>query len=100
MKAKKFAISALLNKPGFHSTAAIAAHVKAPRCYNKKGRYIDGTITISDCIRAIDLDVSGTKPEDYDNALYKIDTLISVLTEFRKAYVKARKQTEAPENRK
>ena len=80
--------SALLNKSGFDSVAAIACKVST----DGEG-FIDGEIAISDCSRVINLDMStwgyNNKQKRIKSNRRKIDTLIEVLTKFRKDYVKA-----------
>lgn len=67
-----------LNRPKFHSVAAIYAAVG-------KGDRGEVQLKIVDCNRAVDLDFDGYDTGARENALYKIDKLVEVLTEFRDA---------------
>jgi len=84
MKQKKeritFAESALLNRVGHNSTAAICATV-----INDYGDNPSVDLQITDCYRAVNFDFSVHEEDDRDNALYKLDILIGVLTNFREA---------------
>ena len=75
-----FAKSALLNKAGFNSTAAISATV-----INEYGDTPSIDLQITDCYRAISFNFSIYEEADRDNTLYKLDTLLSVLMDFRDA---------------
>jgi hypothetical protein len=80
--AKKRCLSKLLNRTGYHSTAAIATEIEINR-YGKNTTTVDGTIYLSDCYRQISLDVSANDAKELKNSLYKIDTLLSVLEKTR-----------------
>lgn len=69
-----------LNKHGFNSVAAIYAKV------GKKG--VDNELIISDCGHTVVLDVNGYDAQTRENTLFKIDTLVAVLTEFQVALSK------------
>ena len=77
-----FAKGALLNKAGHNSTAAISASV-----INNYGENPSIDLQITDCYRAITFDFS--VHDAADNSLYKLDTLIGILTDFRDAVSKA-----------
>lgn len=79
------AVSKLLNRPGHHSTAAIACRVEI---HNWNGG-LDAEIQISDCDRRISLDLEDHTPAAYSNSLYKIDTLINTLTKFKGQFMDA-----------
>lgn len=87
---KVYGRRAMLNLPGFESTAAITAEIVS-------GEYgWEADIKISDCSRQITLSIcdpasSSTADERYENDLYKVDTLIDVLKEFRKGMVRVRR---------
>lgn len=87
-KQKSWAISNLLNRPGFHTTAAIACKATVEK-WGHGSVSGDGEIVISDCDRKIQLDLTDATELEYMNSLYKIDTLIRVLTTFRADYIKA-----------
>ena len=83
MAADVLGARALLNLPGHESTAAIVAEITRP-----SAEYPDITLVISDCSRVIHLSFDrGGTPDERENNLYKVDTLISVLREFRKGLV-------------
>lgn len=81
---------ALLNLPGHQSTAAIVAEIDGEGSVS----YPDYTFQISDCTRSIDLDLDFRNAEERENNLYKLDTMISVLKEFRKGVVATNKRVE------
>lgn len=64
-----------LNQLGHHSVGAVYAQVDDA----------DVEFLISDCGKQISLDFNAYGPSARKNALYKADTLIAVLTEFRAA---------------
>jgi hypothetical protein len=72
--------SALLNLPGYHSTAAISAVVT-----DHDPMY--QSVQLSDCSRQINLEFGLHSAGDFENSVYKIDTLIDCLRKFRTAYV-------------
>jgi len=78
---------AMLNKPGFQSTAAIVAEVDNSDAIDDDTRYYgpNATLAISDCDRKVSFDFDYDTPEGRANNLHKVDTLIKVLTEFREA---------------
>jgi hypothetical protein len=88
MKEKIFADSKLLNKAGFHSTAAIAYNISVEKINNKV--FTSGEINISDCSRTINLDLDCSKEKELQNALFKVQTLIntfkSIKTNLKEAY--------------
>jgi hypothetical protein len=77
----------LLNLPGYESVGAIVAEV-----YESDTGWVT-KLNISDCHRTITLEFGGpsSHAKHQENDLYKIDTLIECLTEFRKGYMKADK---------
>jgi hypothetical protein len=90
---------ALLNRPGFHSTGAIVAEIEDTSGW-RKGRDRDGkkitedswitpemSFQISDCTRSIAFCLDLETAAGRENSLYKVDTLIDALTEFREALV-------------
>lgn len=100
---------ALLNMPGYQSTAAIVAEIQdtseIPIEQTPGGRPIDrhtveyslvpvrGQLQISDCTRAIEFDVAmvDSSENTYENTLFKLDTMIEALTEFRRGLKAERK---------
>lgn len=97
---KRKGSSALLNMPGLHSTAAIAYSINVdPQSTLDEGDYINARLCISDCTRTVELDLcSGDKYQDattqeqVDNALYKIDVLLTELKKLRRDYRKTLKK--------
>lgn len=80
--------SSLLNKSKYHSIAAIAWNVTV----SKGTKWVDGSLSISDCNRAVYLDTSfGIKEEDFENSIFKIETLIAVLEGVKRGLKEARK---------
>lgn len=96
-KPKYHGARALLNLPGQHSTGAVVAEIEDTSTWrkgkNREGRDLDRwsvepsyTLQISDCSRTVNLDLdlhSGATPEQQENNLHKLDTLIDALTKFR-----------------
>lgn len=90
---------ALLNKSGFHSTAAIVAEVEDTRGWKagcngegnpvQKENEYSGTpevfLHISDCDRKVSFDFEFSTAAGRKNALYKLDTMIDCLVELRLA---------------
>ena len=70
---------ALLNMPGFHSTAAIVAEMSPGEVYPN--------VQISDCTRQINLEFDVTDADNYENSLHKIDALLSNLGKCKRALV-------------
>lgn len=83
MKSKLLhAATSLLNQTGHHETAAIAVKLTLDSDY--KGVYepsISGSMNISDCSRAITLDLAIHDDSEYENTLFKLITLMQVSTE-------------------
>lgn len=79
---------AMLNKPGFESTACIVAEVentyRMTRTFNNKwSAEPHYTFKIADCDRAIAFELDFETDEGMENSLHKIDTMIAALTAFR-----------------
>src|SRR5690606_13816102 len=94
-----WARNAMLNKPGFHSVAAISVEISYHTA--AKGEHwtgVHGSLHISDCSRVISIDLDATARSgkleklllEIDNTQHKLDTLISVLTEAKKFFNKAK----------
>lgn len=83
----------MLNRPGFHSTAAIVAEVpNSSYLKNDDYDYDCAQLVISDCSRSIAIEFCTAKrharlPDYWENDLAKVDTLIDVLKDFRKGLV-------------
>lgn len=92
-----------LNLPGHHSMANIVASIVKYRDGGdpEKGeRWIDIQLGIADCSRTITLSIDHESKEDRENALHKVDTLISTLSEFREALEKELKYQNRLEKRR
>lgn len=78
-------VGRLLNRPGFHSTAAISGNLS-------KWGYSE--LHISDCDRKISLEFnfSGAEKDEYENSLYKLDQLTEAIEEFRSLFIAAHKK--------
>lgn len=90
--------SRVLNKPGFHSVAAIAYRVSISKGYGSKKWWTSGSLQISDCTRVIELDLDSTTAPQLDNSLHKLDTIIEMCEQakkdLQKAHTKALEQVE------
>lgn len=75
-----------LNRPGFHASAFVFATVTSTKADDETG--CDTELTIADCHRSICLSIECYSEESAANSLYKLDTLIETLTEFREAFKK------------
>lgn len=83
----------LLNKPGFHSTAAISSVIKISfeeDGVGKKNGFVDINFQMSDCHRSINLDFPIGDEARFDNSMFKIQTLIDHMVEFRDGMIKSR----------
>lgn len=79
---------ALLNLPGYHTTAAIVAEVE-----NFDGWW-RATLHISDCDRKVSLDLPDPGVCDdaaFDNAMHKLDTLVGSIRELQKGMRRVRR---------
>lgn len=63
--------------------AAFEYSIDAGRYEGSKKVYINGSFCISDCSRKVSLDFDTYDEEDRKNVMYKIDTLINALVEYR-----------------
>jgi hypothetical protein len=87
-----FARQAFLNLPGHNSTAAIVASITQGELNeHEDNQTVDVELHISDCNRTISFDFDLYNKAERENALYKVETIISVLTEFRDEIKKASK---------
>lgn len=80
-----------LNLPGQESMANIVAHIiKDDEWYPKDSlkRMVDITLSFANCDRKIDMYLNIDTEYNRENALHKVDTLIDVLTDFRKSLKK------------
>lgn len=82
---------ALLNLPGFESTAAIVFEIQDTRkedpdnvLYGHEPNY---TFQLSDCSRSVSFALNFRSPQAQENNLHKVDTMIEVLRAGRKALV-------------
>lgn len=75
--------------------AAFEYHLEAEQYEsNSSRRYINGSFCITDCSRKISLEFGAYDKEDRENTLYKIDTLIAELQEYRSHMIEAHKWQE------
>lgn len=79
-----------LNLPGHNGQANIVANIIRHRWdEDKLYRNVDVKLDIADCSRVITMDIYvGDGKEENENALHKVDTLIDVLSDFKKALKK------------
>lgn len=99
-KLPKLAASSLLNKPGFQSVAAISYSCLSGD-YFKVHRYDeDISLTISDCVRAIELNMNIYTEDDYQNSLYKCRMLKKVVSKLEKDLKTAYEYNQSVKDRK
>lgn len=83
----KFVGREFLNKPGFHSGSNIYCSISqefySSKCDSKYPDYLEVEFNIFDCSRAITLTFDTDNKEDRENSIYKVNTMIDVLTKFR-----------------
>ncbi len=94
-KEKVFAANGMLNKPGFNSTGAFSYRIEVQTAEITKNThsvgYSDAEFHINGCGRDhVTLDCSVFNEDGFENSLYKIDTLMGALLEFRKDLIEAR----------
>lgn len=83
-KLPKLAASSLLNKVGFQSVAAIS-YLCYPTTYSKIHKYDDNImLNISDCTRAIELNMNIDTEDEYKNSLYKCRKLKEIVSKLEK----------------
>lgn len=94
----------LLNRPGYNSTAAIVAEIEDTETWpdGKNGEGVEittrwgaqpsATLRISDCDRAVSLDLDFDTAEDWRNTLYKVDTMIDALVQMRNGLLTERER--------
>lgn len=80
-----------LNLPGHFSDGNIFSSVVIRDGFNKKYKYVEAELKISDCTRPIELSFSFETDEEKRNNIHKIDVMIENLKQFRKALIKANK---------
>lgn len=73
-----------LNRPGHHASAFIYATVSCTKADDQECASFE--LTIGDCYRSISLSIDAYSQEAATNSLYKLDTLIETLTEYREAF--------------
>lgn len=95
-----------LNMPGHGSFASICAQVKGTIEYTNDTAtdyYMSPSLSLMDCANKVTYELSFGK-SSYENSLYKLDTIVRILTEFKEAFIKSKeitelKKKEADENR-
>lgn len=81
----KYSFGKLLNKVGFHSTAAITFTVPIMEYGKRKGkRDRDTNLNISDCYRTINLDFNWENVSNKSNSLHKIKVMRQALDALEK----------------
>ena len=81
----KYAFSSMLNKPGYHSIAAVSYAVSICEYGKNKGqRDKDTSLHISSCDSSIELQFDWEREGDKSNSLHKIKTLREALDELEK----------------
>jgi len=86
MKEKFYSNRTFLNLEGFHSNASLST-------YLSKSTYGDGFFgeyKLADCSRTVEMSIDLEDKEDYDNVMFKLDSIIRITTEFKDAIVKLR----------
>lgn len=75
---------ALLNKKGHQSTAAMVAEITDTGAKITSHRYYPyALLQMSDCDRSINWDFEWSDKADRENNLYKVNTMLGLLTKFR-----------------
>lgn len=107
MKMKKedviFERKEFLNLAGHNGMANIVANIVKSTGYGRDNddyRHIDCKLDFADCSRVVNMEISLDDEYSRENALYKVDVLIDVLTEFREALVKEGKYQARLERRR
>ena len=91
-----------LNLAGHNGMANIVANI-VKTSYGRDDedyRGIDCKLDFADCSRVVNMEISLDDEYSRENALYKVDVLIDVLTEFREALVKEGKYQARLEKRR
>ena len=85
-KLESICSNAILNKPGHESTASCSFDIGIT-----KGKFSTySCFAISDCDRTIRLSFSISSKDRYENAIYKINTLIQEAEKFRDGLITAK----------
>jgi len=99
-KPPKLAASALLNRTGFESVAAISYTIE-PYDYKKQDKYTTSvSLAISDCTRVIYLSFGMHTEDDYNNALHKCATIKEVVSKLEKDLKTAYEYNKSVEKKK
>lgn len=83
-----------LNLAGHNGMANVVAHIIKSNHYGNKDelyRHIDCKLDFADCSRVVNMSIDLDDEYSRENALYKVDMLINVLTDFRVALEKEAK---------
>jgi len=86
MKKLKESSSSLLNKPGHQTIAAVSWNIEIEYVSDS-----DFELTISDCRNVVNLFFNVDTDENFDNAMFKVDTLTKQIREFKAALKKAKR---------
>lgn len=99
-KSKVYGLKRLLNGPGFHSTACVSSNITL-ETYKHSGHVSCwGDMSISDCNRVVTLDLGFSTKKEFENSLYKLDTLISACKEAKDNLEKAHQKKLKVERKK
>jgi len=91
-----------LNLAGHNGMANIVANIVKSNygSRNDDYRHIDCKLDFADCSRVVNMEINLEDEYSRENALYKVDVLIDVLTEFREALEKEGKYQARLEKRR
>lgn len=92
-------IREFLNMPNHHGFAAIRAGAALEKHYTKEGKlrdyYFNRVLVISDCSNKISIDLG--LGEDYENTIFKLNTLLKGITGLLEVLPKAKQLAEEME---
>jgi len=79
-----FSRKEFLNLAGQESMANIVCHITKQHTQGDGSYYPDITLSVADCDRKVSMYLDLEDEYDIENSMHKVDTLIDVLTEFRR----------------
>lgn len=97
MEKKLFSDRSFLNKKGYHSNAAIIANIETSSFGDEQ---FYATYKLSDCNRTIEMSIDLKDLESYENTLYKLNKILQVTENFKKAIVKLRPEIKEGERQR
>lgn len=88
-----FSRKEFLNIDGMNNMANIVAYIKVYHWREEtedilENRDLDIVLCLADCERKVSFSIQLDSEEERENALFKVDNMLSVLTDFREAIVK------------